>query len=65
MTKKFDCVKMKRDIQEELAKEYAGLSSQEIRKRQVEKIAHNSILGKFLKKAVSPSRSSRKGMIHA
>lgn len=51
---------MKQDIQEKLAKEYAGLSIQEIRERQRDKIANNPILGKFLKKSVSPLQRSRK-----
>ena len=65
MKKKFDCVKMKWDIQQELAKEYEALSNQNIWEKQAEKIAKNPILKKFLKKSVSPSRSPRKEMIGA
>ncbi len=37
--KKFDCVKIKDEIQAELAKEYDGLGSEEIRKRAQQKLA--------------------------
>lgn len=58
--KELDCVQMKWDIQQELAKEYAGLTSDAIRRKQAEKIAKNPIIGRLLKKSASPSRKSGK-----
>ncbi len=46
--KKFDCVQMKWDIQKKIAKEFAGVSDEEINHAQMEKIAQNTLLGPFL-----------------
>ena len=43
--KKFDCVKMKHDIQAKLMREDEGLSDEEIDKRRRQKIESNPILG--------------------
>ena len=48
--KAFDCVKMKRDIQEKIAKEFKGMPQEKARKFQNERVAKNPILGPFLKK---------------
>lgn len=47
MQKDFDCVEMKRRIQEELLKEWEGLSPEEIRRYEAEKIQANPLLAKF------------------
>lgn len=48
--KKFDCVKMKHDIQKQLLKDYEGLSLEERRKLTEERIAADPILGPFWRK---------------
>ena len=58
--KKFDCVQMKRDIQRQIQKEYAGLSEQEAHRIQRESVMQNPILGPFYKKVRSAEHSSKK-----
>ena len=48
--KTFDCVKMKWEIQEKIAKEFKGMPEEKARKIQAERIAKNPILGPFLEK---------------
>ena len=48
--KAFDCVKMKRKIQEKIANEFKGMPQEKARKIQNERVAKNPILGPFLKK---------------
>ena len=48
--KKFDCVKMKWDIQAKIAKEFAGMPEDQARRIQDERVAKDPILGPFLKK---------------
>jgi len=47
--KKFDCVEMKARIQEKLRKDYAGMSEEEARRIQMEKVLSNPVLGPFVK----------------
>ncbi len=49
-TKTFDCVEMKRSIQEQIEKEFAGVPEEEARSIQRERIAADPILAPFLKK---------------
>lgn len=49
-SKKFDCVQMKWDIQQQIAKEFADIPDKEAYDIQMERIRHNPILGQFLKK---------------
>ncbi|MFH0774198.1 MAG: hypothetical protein V2A53_01700 [bacterium] len=49
--KKFDCVQMKWDIQQKIAKEFADLSDEKLNRVQMERINKNPILGPFLNKA--------------
>ncbi len=58
--KKFDCVRMKWDIQQKIQKEYAGLSDQEAHRIQMEKVMQNPILGPFLKRVRSTKRVLKK-----
>ena len=60
MEKKFDCVEMKREIQEKILKEFEGVPADEARRRQREQIETDPILGPFLEK-VSAAHSSREG----
>jgi hypothetical protein len=46
--KKFDCVEMKWEIQRRLEARYAGMSEEEARRLQDEKVAANPRLGPFL-----------------
>ena len=49
--KKFDCVKMKWDIQRKLEKEFKGITDCEINKRCMNNVFHNNkILGPFIHK---------------
>lgn len=48
--KKFDCVEMKRAIQEKLMKEFEGLSDKRVRILQSEKLESNKPLSSFAKK---------------
>ena len=48
--KKFDCVKMKWDIQKEISKEFSGIPDEQANKMQLAKIEQNPILGPFYKK---------------
>lgn len=58
--KKFDCVKMKRDIQKQIAKEFAGIPDEEARKIQMAEVMKDPILGPFLKRVRSSGRLSAK-----
>ena len=48
--KNFDCVQMKWDIQQKIAKEAIGIPDEEFNRIQMGKITQNHILGPFLKK---------------
>ena len=51
-SKKFDCVQMKWEIQQQLAEEFATMSDKEAYAIQMERVRQNPILGQFLKKVV-------------
>ncbi len=59
--KQFDCVEMKREIQEMLRKEYAGMPEAEARLKQWEKVLRNPLLGPLVvqlqERQRTPSRS--------
>ena len=48
--KKFDCVKMKWEIQQQLAEECAGMPDKEAYAIQMERVRRNPIMGQFLKR---------------
>jgi len=48
--KKFDCVKMKWEIQKEIAEEFSGISDEQAHKIQMENIKNNPLLGPFCKR---------------
>ena len=49
--KKFDCVEMKREIQQEILKEMSSLSPEEQRRRTEEQILSDPLLAPFWQKA--------------
>jgi hypothetical protein len=49
LTKAFDCVDMKAQIQERLLREVAELGEEEAKKRRAERLSRDPILGKFLR----------------
>ena len=59
--KEFDCVQMKWDIQQQLLNESRGMSQEEVRRTQQQRIAADPLLGPFLQKvaisAPTPMRS--------
>ncbi len=62
--KEFDCVQMKWDIQQKLAKEFAGIPDGEVNRIQMERIGGNPILGPFLNKVrLSRNQPSKLGLI--
>jgi len=58
--KKFDCVRMKWDIQQQILKEFAGVSDQEAHRIQMNQIMQDPILGPFCKKVRSAKRALKK-----
>ncbi len=58
--KKFDCVKMKRDIQQEIAKESLGVPDEQSHKIQMQKVMQNPILGPFCKKVRGVNKTTKK-----
>jgi len=48
--KKFDCVKMKWEIQRKIAKEFSGVSDEQAHEMQMENVLQNPILGPFCKR---------------
>jgi hypothetical protein len=58
--KKFDCVRMKWDIQQQIQKDYEGFSDQEAHKIQMDKVMRNPILGPFYRKVRSVKRALEK-----
>ncbi|MGR3319285.1 MAG: hypothetical protein ACUZ8O_12510 [Candidatus Anammoxibacter sp.] len=64
MGKKFDCVQMKLEIQNDLLKENTGVSDEEFYKTQLNEISKNTTLAQFLKK-VKAAKKSNENLIHA
>lgn len=58
--KKFDCVRMKRDIQEQMAREFSGVSDEQAHKVQMTRVLQSPTLGVFYKKVCSLKRPLRK-----
>jgi hypothetical protein len=55
--KKFDCVRMKWDIQQQIRKEFAGVPEADARERQMRQVAEDPILGPFYRR-LAPQRES-------
>ena len=51
--KKFDCVKMKWDIQKQILQEYAGVPDAQARRMQMQQVMEDPILGPFCRKVRS------------
>jgi hypothetical protein len=58
--KKFDCVKMKWDIQKQIRKEFEGIPEVEARQMQMRQVEQDPILGPFYKHLASVKQSSMK-----
>ena len=58
--KKFDCVRLKRDIQQQIGREFSGVSDKEAHKIQMLRVLDSPLLGPFCKKAGSLKRPLRK-----
>lgn len=58
--KKFDCVKMKWDIQQQISKEFASISDEEAHRIQMAEVMQDPILGPFYKKLRSAKSTSSK-----
>lgn len=58
--KKFDCVQMKWDIQQEISREFSGISDEEAHKIQLARVMQSPTLGPFCKKVSSLKRALRK-----
>ena len=58
--KKFDCVKMKWDIQRQIAEEFASISDEEARRIQMDRVIRDPILGPFCKEVGSVKKASSK-----
>ncbi len=56
--KTFDCVQMKWDIQQQIAKEFADISDKEMYGIQMERVRQNPILGQFLKKVANVKKKA-------
>ena len=54
--KKFDCVKMKWDIQKKIEQEYRGVPEHQARRQQMETVRRDPLLGPFIKKLRSADR---------
>jgi len=58
--KKFDCVKMKWDIQQQISNEFPGIPDKKIHEIQMAKVMDSPILGPFYKKLRPAKRASTK-----
>ncbi len=58
--KKFDCVRMKRDIQKQIAKEFSGMSDEQAHKIQMADAMKDPILGPFCRKVRSINRALKR-----
>ena len=55
----FDCVEMKRKIQQDLLREEQELGREEARRRRKQRVRNDPILGPFLSKLAERSRKKR------
>jgi hypothetical protein len=58
--KKFDCVKMKWDIQQQIRKEFQGVPEAQAREAQMRQVAQDPILGPLYKRLASEKQSADK-----
>jgi hypothetical protein len=55
--KRFDCVKMKWDIQQQMRKEFEGVPRDQAREMQMRQVAQDPILGSLYKRLTSERQS--------
>ena len=53
--KKFDCIRMKTEIQERLLREIAEFGEEEAARRRCDRLVHDPILGVFLERKTASS----------
>jgi len=58
--KKFDCIRMKWAIQQQIAKVFSGISDEEAHKIQMDRVMQNPILGPFCKEVQASKETSTK-----
>jgi hypothetical protein len=58
--KRFDCVRMKWDIQQQIRKEFAGVSEAEAHEIQMRQVAEDRILGPFYKRLAAQKEPASK-----
>jgi len=58
--KKFDCVRMKRDIQQKISKEFSATSDEQAHKIKMDRAMQNPQLGPFCKKLRLLKKTSTK-----
>ena len=58
--KKFDCVQMKWDIQQQIQKEFKGVPEAEAREVQMRQVAQDPILGPLCRRLTSQEKSANK-----
>jgi hypothetical protein len=56
--KKFDCVRMKWDIQQQIRKEFAGVPEAEAREVQMQQVAQDPILGPLYRRLATEKESA-------
>ena len=56
--KKFDCVQMKWEIQQQIRKEFAGVPEAQAHERQMRQVAEDPILGPLYKRLASKRESA-------
>ncbi len=58
MSQKFDCVRMKWDIQQQIRKEFAGVPEADALERQMRQVAEDPILGPFYQRLAAQRESA-------
>jgi len=59
-SKKFDCVQMKGEIQQQIRKDFAGVPEDQARAIQMQQVAEDPILGPLYRRLVSERSSAAK-----
>lgn len=58
--KKFDCVQMKWDIQQQIRKEFKGVPEAEAREIQMRQVAQDPVLGPLYRRLASEEKSAKR-----
>jgi hypothetical protein len=59
-SKKFDCVKMKWDIQQQIRKEFAGVPEAQAHEKQMRQVAEDPILGPLYQRLTLKRESTKR-----